>query len=90
LSAAPNILLKEVIMTTASAAPLSHGALEALIVRALVRKLVGKGVLSSDDVRSLLIEAAEHLDVVVGSDLTVDAAKSMVRGDLASFLGSPS
>lgn len=77
-------------MSIASTPSLGHGALEPLIVRALVRKLVGKGVLTPDDVQSLLTEAAEHLAVIAGSDLTVEEAKSMVGGDLASFLGAAS
>jgi len=75
-------------MTTVTAPPLGNGELEALIVRALVRKLADKGVLSPEDVRQLLTEAAKHLEVVVGSDITAEAAKSMVGGDLASFLGA--
>ncbi|PXV59044.1 hypothetical protein SAMN04487785_11738 [Dyella jiangningensis] len=66
---------------------LGNTTLEAQILRALVRKLVEKGVLSSGDVRSLLLEATEHLDTVVGNNLTVEEAQSMIKGDLASFLG---
>jgi hypothetical protein len=53
-----------------------------------VRKLVGKGVLSPDDVRALLFDAATRLDLV-GSDLTPEAAQIIVEEDLApAFLGS--
>ena len=37
------------------AAPLAHGEIDVLILQALVRKLVVKGVLSPDDVRALLL-----------------------------------
>lgn len=68
---------------------LGNTALEALILRAVVRKLVTKGVFTPDDVRGLLVEAAEQLTTDAGSDdLTVQAATSIVQGDLASFLGS--
>jgi hypothetical protein len=55
------------------AAPPGHGELDALILQALVRKLVVKGVLSPDDVRALLLDAAKGLDQV-GSELTSEAA----------------
>jgi hypothetical protein len=70
------------------AASLGHGEIDALILQALVRKLLAKGVLSSDDVRDLLFDAATRLDLV-GSDLTPEAARIIVEEDLASaFLGS--
>jgi hypothetical protein len=75
-------------MSIESTPGLGNRALEALILRALVRKLVKKGVLTADDVKGLLLEATEQLDTVVGNNLTVEEAQSMVRGDLASFLGS--
>jgi hypothetical protein len=59
-----------------------HGEIDALILRALVRKLIAKGVLSDDDVRALLFDAATHLDIV-GSDLTAEAARTLVEEDLA-------
>ena len=37
---------------------LAHGEIDVLILQALVRKLFAKGVLSPDDVRALLFEAA--------------------------------
>lgn len=62
--------------------------IDALVLRALVRKLVAKGVLSPDDVRGLLFDAATRLDLV-GSDLTAEAARTIVEEDLApAFLGS--
>jgi len=65
-----------------------HGEIDALILRALVRKLVAKGVLSPDDVRGLLFDAATRLDLV-GSDLTAEAARTIVEEDLVpAFLGS--
>jgi hypothetical protein len=67
--------------------PLAHGQIDVLILQALVRKLVMKGVLSSDDVRGLLLEAARNLDLV-GSELTPEAAHIIVHEDLApAFLG---
>jgi hypothetical protein len=64
------------------AASLAHGEIDVLILQALVRKLVVKGVLSPDDVRALLLEAATRLDLV-GSDLTPEAAHVIVQEDLA-------
>jgi hypothetical protein len=70
------------------AAPLAHGEIDVLILQALVRKLIAKGVLSSDDVRALLFDAATRLDLV-GSDLTPEAARIIVEEDLApAFLGN--
>jgi hypothetical protein len=70
------------------AAPVAHGEIDVLILQALVRKLVVKGVLSPDDVRALLFDAATRLDLV-GSDLTPAAAHVIVEEDLAPvFLGS--
>jgi len=67
---------------------LAHGELNALILQTLVRKLIEKGVLSPDDVRALLFEAATRVDLV-GSEQTPQAAHIMVMEDLApAFLGS--
>jgi hypothetical protein len=69
------------------AASLADGEIDVLILQALVRRLVMKGVLSPDDVRALLFEAATRLDLV-GSDLTPEAARIIVQEDLApAFLG---
>jgi|TARA_A200000159_G_scaffold14124_1_gene11710 hypothetical protein len=66
---------------------LGHGEIDSLILQALVRKLVSKNVLSSDEVRALLFEAATHLDLV-GSDQTPQAARIVVEEDLVPvFLG---
>lgn len=62
-------------------ATLGQGEINPLIMQALVRKLVAKGVLSADDVRDLLFEAATHLDLV-GSEQTPHAAKTIVEEDL--------
>jgi hypothetical protein len=71
----------------AKAAPLAHGEIDVLILQALVRKLVVKGVLSPDDVRALLFDAATRLDLV-GGDLTPEAAHVIVEEDLVpAFLG---
>ncbi|WP_420969141.1 hypothetical protein [Bradyrhizobium sp. B120] len=39
--------------------PLAHGEIDVLILQALVRKLIAKGVLTPDDVRAMLFEAAK-------------------------------
>lgn len=68
-------------------ATLGQGEINPLILQALVRKLVAKGVLTPEDVRDLLFEAATHLDLV-GSDQTPQAAKIIVEEDLLpAFLG---
>lgn len=65
-----------------------HGEIDRLILQALVRKLVAKGVLSPDEVRTILFDAATRLDLV-GSEQTPEAARIMVQEDLAPvFLGS--
>jgi hypothetical protein len=75
-------------MTQKAASFLAHGELDALILQALVRKLIEKGVISSDDVKALLFEAATRVDLV-GSEQTPQAARIMVMEDLApAFLGS--
>ena len=67
---------------------LAHGQIDVLILQALVRKLVAKGVLTPDEVRAMLLEAAKGLDLV-GSELTSEAAGIIVQEDLApAFLGS--
>ena len=67
---------------------LAHGELNALILQAVVRKLIEKGVLSPDDVKALLFEAATRVDLV-GSEQTPQAAHIMVMEDLTpAFLGS--
>lgn len=68
-------------------ATLGHGEIDSLILQALVRKLVAKNVLSPDDVRALLFEAATRLDLV-GSNQTPQAAQIIVEEDLVpAFLG---
>ena len=62
-------------------AALGRGEIDTLILQSLVRKLVEKGVLSPDDVRALLFEAATRLDLV-GSEQTPQAAHIMVEEDL--------
>ena len=66
---------------TEKVASLAHGEVDVLILQALVRKLIEKGVLSPDDVKALLFEAVTHLDLV-GSDLTPQAAQIIVQEDL--------
>ena len=73
---------------TEKIASLAHGEVDVLILQALVRKLIEKGVLSPDDVKALLFDAATRLDLV-GSKQTPQAAHIMVQEDLApAFLGS--
>jgi hypothetical protein len=73
---------------TEKVASLAHGEIEVLILQALVRTLIEKGVLSPDDVKALLFEAATRLDLV-GSDQTPQAAHIIVQEDLApAFLGN--
>lgn len=72
---------------TGRLATLGQGEINPLILQALVRKLVANGVLTPEDVRDLLFEAATHLDLV-GSDQTPQAAKIIVEEDLLpAFLG---
>jgi len=67
---------------------LAHGQIDVLILQALVRKLVMKGVLSPDEVRAMLLEAAKNLDLV-GSELTPEAARIIIQEDLMpAFLGT--
>ena len=69
-------------------APLAHGEIDTLILQALVRKLVVKRILSPDDVRALLLDAATRLDLV-GNPITPEAARDIVEEELApAFLGS--
>jgi hypothetical protein len=80
-------MIRESVMTE-KVASLAHGEIDVLILQALVRKLIEKGVLSPDDVKALLFEAATRLDLV-GSDQTPQAAHIIVREDLApAFLGN--
>ena len=60
---------------TETASPFGHGVMESFILKALVRKLVAKGVLSPDDIRALLLDA--------GKDLELDVAVA-----LRAFLGN--
>lgn len=74
-------------MNEALIAHRERGNIDSLVLRALVRKLVLKGLLSEDDVRSLLFDAAKRMNEV-GSEQTDQAARSMVNEDLApTFLG---
>jgi hypothetical protein len=62
-------------------APLGHGEINALILQALVRKLIWKNLLSVEDLRDVLFEAATRLDVD-GSPQTPQAARIIVEEDL--------
>jgi hypothetical protein len=80
-------MIRESVMTE-KVASLAHREIDVLILQALVRKLIAKGVLSPDDVKALLFEAATRLDLV-GSDQTPQAAHIIVEEDLApAFLGN--
>jgi hypothetical protein len=73
---------------TEKVASLAHGELDVLILQALARKLIEKGLLSPDDVKALLFEAATRVDLV-GSEQTPQAAHIIVQEDLLpAFLGS--
>jgi hypothetical protein len=72
---------REIDMTEKPTSP-GHGDIDTLILQALVRRLVAKGVLSADDVRALLFDAAKRVDVV-GSEQTPQAAQIIVDEDLA-------
>jgi hypothetical protein len=73
---------------TEKVASLAHGELDVLILQALARKLVEKGLLSPDDVKALLFQAATRVDLV-GSEQTPQAAHIIVQEDLLpAFLGS--
>jgi hypothetical protein len=56
-------MIRESVMTE-KVASLAHGEIDVLILQALVRKLIEMGVLSPDDVKALLFEAATRLDLV--------------------------
>jgi len=67
---------------TGSGMTLEHGEIQPLILRALVRKLVVKGVLTPDDVQTLLFDAAKESTLAVGNDLSPQAARQMVEEEL--------
>ena len=58
-------------------APLARGEIDTLILQSLVRRLVVKRILSPDDVRALLLDAATRLDLV-GNPITPEAARDIV------------
>lgn len=63
---------------------------ENLILRGLVRKLIAKNLISVEDLRAILFEAAVHQDVVGGRQ-TPEAARIAVEEDLLpAFLGRQS
>lgn len=79
-------------------APIGHGEINALILQALVHKLIAKNLLSVDDLREVLFDAATRLDLD-GSPQTPQAARIIVEEDLmpafwpadrAAGQGSPS
>jgi hypothetical protein len=65
-------------------------SIETLILRGLVRKLIAKNLISTEDLRAILFEAAAHQDVVGGRQ-TPEAAQIAVEEDLLpAFLGRSS
>ena len=59
--------------------------LEPLILRALVRRLVERKILSKSDVEALLVDAASRVDIY-GGHLTKGATDEIVKSELlASF-----
>lgn len=62
-------------------AALGHGEINALILQALIHKLVAKNVLSVEDLREVLLDAATRLDLD-GSPQTPQAARIIVEEDL--------
>lgn len=68
---------------------LGTGTIEETILVALVKKLMARNVLSGDDVRAVLLEAATNLNQL-GEVQTPEAAQRMVDEDLAPlFFGKP-
>jgi hypothetical protein len=64
--------------------------IEHLVLRGLVRKLIAKNLISTEDLRAILLEAAVHQDVVGGRQ-TPEAARIAVEEDLLpAFLGPAS
>lgn len=73
---------------TETDSPWGPSDMDSLVLRALVRKLMTKGLLSEDDVRTLLLDAAKDVDVG-GGPLTIQAARDIVAEELApQYLGS--
>lgn len=62
-------------------APIGHGEINALILQALVHKLIAKNLLSLEDLREVLFDAATRLDLD-GSPQTPQAARIIVEEDL--------
>jgi hypothetical protein len=58
------------------------GNMNRLILEALVRALVAKGIFSPDDVRAILLDAVAHLERF-GDALTPQAARDIVDQQLA-------
>ena len=60
--------------------PLPHDAcqVEAMILRSLVRMLMAKGLLSKEDVRTLLLNAVEGLNVVAPNTVGTQAANDVI------------
>lgn len=72
---------------TGKLAPLERGEIDTLILQALICKLMAKGMLSPEDVKALLLDAAMHLGEPASS-LTPEAARDIANEQLApAFLG---
>lgn len=62
-------------------APIGHGEINALILQALVHRMVAKNLLSVEELRELLFDAATRLDLD-GGPQTPQAARLIVEEDL--------
>jgi len=60
--------------------PLPHDPceVEAMILRSLVRMLMEKGVLSKEDVRALLLNAVQGLNIVTPNTVGTRAANDII------------
>lgn len=68
--------------------PMDNGKTANLILVALVRKLIDRNVLSDEDVRDLLRDAASGLGDIADDELTPQAAQAFAEENLIpAFLG---
>lgn len=58
--------------------PVDFCEMQSLILRALMRKLVAKNVLSSEDTQDLLFDAVKGLDIVVQGKVVPGAANEIL------------
>jgi hypothetical protein len=62
-------------------APPGHGEIDTFILQALVRRLIAKGLLTTDEVRATLFDAASHLKMF-GTPITTATAQDYVEDEL--------